>query len=148
MPGQVSASAAFDSPGEDGADRQARLPVLQSTRRHFLRWLHLGPFLQQDTHGHARALLRVPVSACLMSPHVPCREAEMLADWCCGPEARAIAAIRALWLFEGRLGDEGAVQVARILAAHPGMAEVWWPLGLCGWHSRACGLSEPLSPAL
>ncbi|KAI3428192.1 hypothetical protein D9Q98_006572 [Chlorella vulgaris] len=52
------------------------------------------------------------------------REAEMLADWCCGPEARAIAAIRALWLFEGRLGDEGAVQVARILAAHPGMAEV------------------------
>jgi hypothetical protein len=61
----------------------------------------------------------------------------MLADWCCGPEARAIAGIRALWLFEGRLGDEGAVQVARILAAHPGMAEVWcrWAAvaGTAGW---------------
>lgn len=47
----------------------------------------------------------------------------MLAEWCC-QEACGTASVRKLWLFDNRLGDEGAVQVARILEKHPGMVEV------------------------
>ena len=46
----------------------------------------------------------------------------MVADWAC--EQSGAADIRKLWLFDNRLADAGAVAVAQILAAHPGMQEV------------------------
>lgn len=46
----------------------------------------------------------------------------MAADFC--EEHAASVAIKQLWLFDNRLGDEGAAAVARILRAHPAMLEV------------------------
>ena len=61
----------------------------------------------------------------------------MVADWCC--EHADAADVRKLWLFDNRLGDEGAAAVARILQAHPGEC------GMCSLRS-AWGLvwSQPL----
>lgn len=46
----------------------------------------------------------------------------MVADWC--EQHAGTADVRKLWLFDNRLGDEGAAAVARILRHHPAMMEV------------------------
>lgn len=74
----------------------------------------------------------------------------MLADWCC--EQAGSVEVKKLWLFDNRLGDEGAAAVARILESHPGMLEVNAGLGRglrggCLMLGLLLGLLAPLLPS-
>ncbi|PRW56620.1 Serine threonine- kinase CTR1 isoform B [Chlorella sorokiniana] len=75
-----------------------------------------------EPDGAAASGGRVALSLRLERMQLTDREAGMVAGWCC--EHADVVDVKKLWLFDNRLGDEGAAAVARILQAHPGMLEI------------------------
>ncbi len=69
------------------------------------------------------AVPAVPLSIKLERMGLTDREVGMLADWCCMEGAERVCVLK-LWLFDNRIGNAGALHVARIVELQAGIQEV------------------------